>query len=191
LMRSKWTYMDTQVHSAVMHLRTRRLDFDTTNIRQMWCPTRTEGAIKTIKLWNMLKTDALHMKINLDNCWTLTVKHSIDMKVVRLQSLHLDRTSFRASTDKGGTIWSQLNTQMEACCQGRRTSPQSRELIKNWWRKERIGGSGIRNSFSHPAARHHSRHRLTSTHHFQLKIGKNRRHRLYSTPWAPKWHMAK
>ncbi|KAJ6566129.1 hypothetical protein B0H19DRAFT_706865 [Mycena capillaripes] len=30
-------------------LRTRRLEFDTIHIGRMWCPTQTEGAIKTIK----------------------------------------------------------------------------------------------------------------------------------------------
>ncbi|KAJ7101768.1 hypothetical protein C8R44DRAFT_747209 [Mycena epipterygia] len=43
-----------QTYSYVMILRTRRLNFYMTNIRQIWCPRRTKGGIEKIKFSNML-----------------------------------------------------------------------------------------------------------------------------------------
>jgi hypothetical protein len=74
-----------------MLLRTRRLDFDTTKIKPIYCSARTEGGTKEIKLRNMLEIQALYMKIDVKNCWTLKVKGPFDMKIV--QSLFPSRNS--------------------------------------------------------------------------------------------------
>jgi hypothetical protein len=52
----------------------------------------------------------------------------------------------------------------------------------------RNSNSGIRTWSSHPPDRHSRRHRLSSTHHFWLRIGTDRRHRLWSTPRPQEIH---
>ncbi|KAJ6548465.1 hypothetical protein B0H19DRAFT_1237314 [Mycena capillaripes] len=63
---------------------------------------QTEGGINKIKICNIFEIKVLHMKIDLNNCWTGTAKGSFDMKVVRLPSAHLNGKHFRESRDKGG-----------------------------------------------------------------------------------------
>jgi hypothetical protein len=165
-----------------MLLRTRRLDFDTTNIRHFRCLPQPEGCIKKLKLRKTFEVEGLYVSMKLDHFWTRRVKGPPGIWVVWLQSSHLKGRWFRDFAKKEWNIWSQAHAEMEPRRHGSRTSPRQSKSVQNWWRTERSGDLGIRNWSSHPPIGHHPRHYFTSTHHFWLKIGRDRQHGMCFTP---------
>jgi hypothetical protein len=121
-------YLGPQIHTCVMLPRTRRLDFDRTNIRHSRCLPRPEGCIEKLKLWKTFEVEGLHVSIKLANCWIKMVQGSLSISAVWLLSSHLKGRQFRDFASKEWYVWNQAHPEMEPCSQGSRSSPQYQDL---------------------------------------------------------------
>jgi hypothetical protein len=98
-----------------------------------------------MKFRDIFRIEPSTIRVDHAKSWTRSVRGSFEIQVVGLWSSCSDGRHLREFKTEGAEIWNPLYASKEARNQGRRTSPHSCGLKKNWWRKEQDGRSEIIN----------------------------------------------